>query len=141
MSKEINIAYSTVKSEVLRLSEYIGLKAGAFDKLRAIDEDNDQLKHWADEGMTIVGTVLDRVIAKKVTWNAESTPNNWTLTLSHENDNSALLQGAIERVVETHIITRWLKLVAPQLVEAYTGDFIQARDELTRLAYFREMPK
>lgn len=139
MSKEINIAYSTVKSEVLRLSEYIGLKAGAFDKLRAIDEDNDQLKHWADEGMTIVGTVLDRVIAKKVTWS--STNSKWTLTLSHENDNIDLVQGAIERVVETHIITRWLKLVAPQLVEAYTGDFIQARDELTRLAYFREMPK
>lgn len=139
MSKEINIAYSTVKSEVLRLSEYIGLKAGAFDKLRAIDEDNDQLKHWADEGMTIVGTVLDRVIAKKVTWS--STNSQWTLTLSHENDNIDLVQGAIERVVETHIITRWLKLVAPQLVEAYTGDFIQARDELTRLAYFREMPK
>lgn len=139
MAQPINIAYSTVKSEVLRLSEYIGLKAGAFDKLRAIDEDNDQLKHWADEGMTIVGTVLDRVIAKKVTWS--STNSQWTLTLSHENDNLALLQGAIERVVETHIITRWLKLVAPQLVEAYTGDFIQARDELTRLAYFREMPK
>ena len=139
MAEPINIAYSTVKSEVLRLSEYIGLKAGAFDKLRAIDEDNDQLKHWADEGMTIVGTVLDRVIAKKVTWKA--TDSKWELTLSHENDNIALLQGAIERVVETHIITRWLKLVAPQLVEAYTGDFIQARDELTRLAYFREMPK
>ena len=139
MAEPINIAYSTVKSEVLRLSEYIGLKAGAFDKLRAIDEDNDQLKHWADEGMTIVGTVLDRVIAKKVTWS--STNSQWTLTISHENDNIDLLQGAIERVVETHIITRWLKLVAPQLVEAYTGDFIQARDELTRLAYFREMPK
>ena len=139
MAEPINIAYPTVKSEVLRLSEYIGLKAGAFDKLRAIDEDNDQLKHWADEGMTIVGTVLDRVIAKKVTWS--STNSQWTLTLSHENDNIDLLQGAIERVVETHIITRWLKLVAPQLVEAYMGDFIQARDELTRLAYFREMPK
>ena len=139
MAEPINIAYSTVKSEVLRLSEYIGLKAGAFDKVRAIDEDNDQLKHWADEGMTIVGTVLDRVIAKKVTWS--STNSQWTLTLSHENDNIDLVQGAIERVVETHIITRWLKLVAPQLVEAYMGDFIQARDELTRLAYFREMPK
>ena len=137
--QSISITYSTVKSEVLRLSEYIGLKAGAFDKLRAIDEDNDQLKHWADEGMTIVGTVLDRVIAKKTEWDGNNSA--WTLILAHENDNSVLLQGAIERVVEAHIITRWLKLVAPQLVEAYTSDFVQARDELMRLAYFREMPK
>lgn len=133
------IKYSDVHQEVLRLTEYIGMKAGAFDKLRAIEEDKEQLHKWWLDGLVIVGTVLDRIIVRPTLVDAAS--DSATFELQYKNDNSALLAESAARVVALHIVVRWLQLVAPALVEAYTADFAQARDELTRLAYFREMPK
>ncbi len=133
------IKYSDVHQEVLRLTEYIGMKAGAFDKLRAIEEDKEQLHKWWLDGLVIVGTVLDRIIVRPTLVDAAS--DSATFELQYKNDNSALLAEAAARVVALHIVVRWLQLVAPALVEAYTADFAQARDELMRLAYYREMPK
>ena len=133
------IKYSDVHQDVLRLTEYIGMKAGAFDKLRAIEEDKEQLHKWWLDGLVIVGTVLDRIIVRPTLVDAAS--DSATFELQYKNDNSALLAEAAARVVVLHIVVRWLQLVAPALVEAYTADFAQARDELTRLAYYREMPK
>ena len=135
----VTLTFEQVKQEVLRLSEYIGKKAGAFDKLRAIEEDSEQLHKWWNDGLVIVATALDRIIVRPMLVDAAS--DSATFELQYKNDNSALLAEAAARVVALHIVVRWLKLVAPALVEAYTADFAQARDELMRLAYYREMPK
>lgn len=135
----VTLTFEQVKQEVLRLSEYIGKKAGAFDKLRAIEEDSEQLHKWWHDGLVIVATALDRIIVRPTLVDAAS--DSATFELQYKNDNSTLLAEAAARVVALHIVVRWLKLVAPALVEAYTADFVQARDELMRLAYYREMPK
>lgn len=135
----LTLTYEQVRQEVLRLTEYIGLKAGAFDKLRAIEEDKEQLHKWWLDGLVIVGTVLDRLLVKPTLMGTSS--DSITYTLQYKNDNNALLAESAARVVALHIVVRWLKLVAPQLVEAYTADFVQAREELMRLAYYREMPR
>ena len=135
----VTLTYEQVHQDVLRLSEYIGKKAGAFDKLRAIEEDKEQLHKWWLDGLVIVGTVLDRLLVRPT--QIDTSADIATYTLQYKNDNSALLAESAARVVALHIVVRWLKLVAPQLVEGYTADFVQARDELARLAYYREMPK
>lgn len=135
----LTLTYEQVRQEVLRLTEYIGLKAGAFDKLRAIEEDKEQLHKWWLDGLVIVGTVLDRLLVRPT--QIDTSADSATYTLQYKNDNSALLAESAARVVALHIVVRWLKLVAPQLVEAYTADFVQAREELMRLAYYREMPR
>lgn len=135
----VTLTYEQVHQEVLRLTEYIGMKAGAFDKLRAIEEDKEQLHKWWLDGLVIVGTVLDRLLVRPT--QIDTSADSATYTLQYKNDNSALLAESAARVVALHIVVRWLKLVAPQLVEGYTADFVQARDELTSLAYYREMPK
>lgn len=135
----LTLTFEKVKQDVLRLSEYIGLKAGAFDKLRAIEEDKEQLHKWWLDGLVIVGTVLDRLLVRPTLM--DTSADSATYTLQYKNDNSALLAELAARVVALHIVVRWLKLVAPQLVEAYTADFVQAREELMRLAYYREMPR
>ncbi len=135
----VTLTFEQVKQEVLRLSEYIGKKAGAFDKLRAIEEDSEQLHKWWHDGLAIVATALDRIIVRPSLVDVAS--DSATFELQYKNDNSALLAESAARVVALHIVVRWLQLVAPALVEAYTADFAQARDELMRLAYYREMPK
>lgn len=135
----VSLTYEQVHQEVLRLTEYIGAKAGAFDNLRAIEEDKEQLHKWWLDGLVIVGTALDRIIVRPTLVDVAS--DSATFELQYKNDNSALLGESAARVVALHIVVRWLKLVAPQLVEGYTADFVQARDELARLAYYREMPK
>lgn len=135
----VTLTFEQVKQEVLRLSEYIGKKAGAFDKLRAIEEDSEQLHKWWHDGLVIVATALDRIIVRPTL--VDVTSDSATFELQYKNDNSALLAEAAARVVALHIVVRWLQLVAPALVEAYTADFAQAHDELMRLAYYREMPK
>ena len=146
MANPIAISYSTVKREVRRLSEDIGLKAGGFDKLRVIDEDDEQLLYWYKEGLALVGNILDRIIKGKVLIVTSPAPtgmevNDARITLSNLNDNESLLTDAIQKVLVSDIIVHWLKLVAPQLVDAYFVDLAHARDNLLRLAYFREMPK
>lgn len=135
----VTLTFEQVKQEVLRLSEYIGKKAGAFDKLRAIEEDSEQLHKWWHDGLVIVATALDRIIVHPTL--VDVTSDSATFELQYKNDNTALLAESAARVVALHIVVRWLELVAPALVEAYTADFAQARDELMRLAYYREMPK
>lgn len=135
----VTLTFEQVKQEVLRLSEYIGKKAGAFDKLRAIEEDSEQLHKWWHDGLVIVATALDRIIVHPTL--VDATSDSATFELQYKNENTVLLAEAAARVVALHIVVRWLKLVAPALVEAYTADFAQARDELMRLAYYREMPK
>lgn len=134
--KSVTIKYSEVKRDVLRLSEYVGLKSGMYDRIRAIDNDDEQLRYWYHDGLSGVCVLLDRVLHGKVV-DGDVT----TLTLSHENDISGSVDGLVRRMIVTHIIIRWLKLVAPQLVEPYAADYVQQREELSRMVYFREMPK
>lgn len=137
--KTISISFGDVKTRVLRLSEYVGLKAGAYDKLRAIDSDAEQLKLWYHDGLALAGVLLDRVIGRATT--IDETNGNATFTLVTVNDNLALVKSALEEFVSSHIIVRWLELVAPQLLEMYTGNFKQAEQTLLRLCYYREMPR
>lgn len=134
--KSVTIKYSEVKRDVLRLSEYVGLKSGMYDRIRAIDNDDEQLRYWYHDGLAGVCVLLDRVLHEKVVDGDET-----TLTLSHDNDISGAVDGLVRRMIVTHIIIRWLKLVAPQLVEPYAADYVQQREELSRMVYFREMPK
>ena len=137
--KSLSISFSKVKTDVLRLSEYIGLKAGAFDKLRAIDSDNDQLLYWFKDGLTLVGVLLDRVIGKMVDY--DSSAGTAVISFRVTNDNFPFVEEAVERVIAYHIITRWLQLVAPNLLEMYVVNYRQAEQSLLQLCYFREMPK
>lgn len=134
--KSVTIRYSEVKRDVLRMSEYVGLKSGSYDRIRAIDNDDEQLRYWYHDGLAGVCVLLDRALHGKVVDGDEA-----TLTFAHDNDISDGVGSLARRMIVTHIIVRWLKLVAPQLAEQYASDYIQQREELSRMVYYREMPK
>lgn len=134
----IDINYDNIHSEVLRLSEYIAAKAKDYDGLRAIDEDKDQLQSWYFDGLTAVNIILDRVIAKKISF--ERISGNAQITFRIDNDSIQFVLPAIEEFLKYHIIVGWLKLVAPALVPQYQQDEMSRQQELMQLCYFREMP-
>lgn len=135
----ITINYNDIHSEVLRLSEYIAAKAKDYDGLRAIDEDKEQLRSWYYDGLTIANIILDRVIAKRITFNRITSEAQ--ITLRNLNDSAALVKPALEEMLKYHIIVGWLKLVAPALVQQYQTDEQARQQELMNLCYYREMPK
>ena len=135
----IAISYDDIHSEVLRLSEYIATKAKDYDGLRAIDEDQEQLRSWYYDGLTIANIILDRVIAKRITFDRMT--GEAQITLRTFNDSVALVKPALEQMLQYHIIVGWLKLVAPALVPQYQADEQSRQQELMNLCYYREMPK
>ncbi len=135
----LSITYGNVKRDVLRMSEYVGLKSGAHDQLRAIDSDDEQLRFWYREGLSLVGVLLDRLLDRRVS--IDDVSDTATFVFSHVNDNLPQYEGAIQRVVVLHILVHWLKLVAPSLLSAYESDLRDSEQSLLRMCYFREMPK
>ena len=133
---EVTISYSAVKREVRRMSEYIGLKAGAFDKLRALEKDDEQLRRWHEDGVAVVCALLDRV-TESVT---RQDDGDVVLHLSVSNASAPLVADALRSAVSCHVLVRWLKLVAPSLVEVYAADEARSLETLGRLCYYREMP-
>lgn len=135
----ITLRYADVKRDVLRLSEYAGRKAGQYDRLRAIDEDDEQLRRWYADGLVLVGHVLDRLLPRTVSSGGEG--GEHVLTLSGTTAQPELLSDAVREMVVSNILYRWVKLVAPPLAESYMADLAQAKDKLERIAYYRKMPQ
>ena len=133
----IDITYSAVAEEVKRQLEYIGLKSGAYDKIRAIDEDKDQLEYWYINGVAIVGVVLDRLITKK----QESDGGRYIFTVACDNARKDMIQKVAIRYIAAHMLVKWLQITAPELLQLHTTDEAEMMKELERLAYYREMPK
>lgn len=135
----IGIKYDDIHNEVLRLSEYIAAKAKDYDGLRAIDEDKEQLRSWFLDGLSIANILLDRVIAKRITFT--SVTDEVQITLRSHNDAVELVKPALEQMLQYHIIVGWLKLVAPALAPQYQADEQARQQEIMNMCYYREMPK
>jgi len=167
---ELVITYSEVAKQVRRTLEYEGKKNGAFDQVRAIEQDKEKLLQYWHDGLTEVNNLLDRVIVRFATKELvedddevdcdvdlsagmhEDTDEDEEdyfaeideaayITLSSNNDGvKPLLRKAILKVLETHIVSRWLSIVSPDMLVKYDGRMAEELDRLQRLAYYREMP-
>ena len=136
---KITISYNDVETAVRQATEYEGAKNGAFNALRALREDSAQLKHWYNEGVSIVCVLLDRLITKKVQPNAVS--GDYEITLDVSNDNAPLISDTISHVVISHVLYKWLRLMVPDKSAYYKNDEGEQMESLKRMCYYREMPK
>jgi len=63
------------------------------------------------------------------------------IDLTVANDTAPIqLRLAIMRDMVSHIIVQWLRIVLPEFVQKYQSDEQVAHEQLSRMAYFREMP-
>lgn len=135
----IEISYNDVVTSAIRDTEYIGTKIGAYDKMRATIDDEEQLKHWFVDGLSAVSVVLNRLIASRV--KPTLLDDGYTLVLKNVNMESDLLKSAVEMCIEQHIVACWLKLFDVKMAQVYREREIEKLEELKQLAYYREMPR
>ncbi len=136
---EVKISFNDVFTEVRRNTEVLGQKFGAYDKIRAVEEDGEQMMPWFNDGLSVVGMLLDRLITKPVA--PVSDNGDTTFYLNVKNNNSAQVKGCIERLVTVHMVSLWLEATAPELVQTSKLEEQNLSQQLVQLAYYREMPK
>lgn len=136
---EIRISFNEVFNEVRRNTEVLGQKAGAYDRVRAVKEDDEQMLPWFHDGISFVGVLLDRLNAKPVSIVPDK--ENATFYLNVTNNNRAQLKDCITRLVTVHMVSLWLEAVAPELVQTSKAEEQNLSQQLVRLAYYREMPR
>lgn len=137
--KSITIKFSDVFNEVKRTTEYIGQKNEAYDKLRMLDVDDEQMMQWFADGMSHVGIILDRLLSKRI--QTSFITGEATMVLNIGNNNQEQVKDCIIRVVSMHMLNAWLEIVAPELLQLYKAEEQQLSQELMQLAYYREMPR
>lgn len=132
----IRINKEMVLQEVRRMSEYVGLKSGSYDRVRMTRRDEAQASMWITDAMSGLLPVLDRVTRGVV----EDDGSELVLRLDVRNSAAEQLQRLAERYASAVVLARWLRLVAPELTEVYAADEQRLLQELLNVAYFREMP-
>lgn len=135
----ITIKFSDVFTKVQRSAEYLGQKNNAYDNLRIIDYDDEQLLEWYSEAMVSVGTALDRLLTKRIA-NSPKT-NDVSLSLNISNNNAALVKDCVENFAAAHIFRMWVELVLPEYIEVSRSAEQERKQELLQIAYYREMPR
>lgn len=137
--KTITVKFDDVFTDVCRSSEYIGAKLGVYDKVRVTEYDNEQMMQWFSDAMANVGVILDRLLARKIT--TSFITGEATMTLNVQNSNMEQIKDCITRVATAHMLSLWLEITAPELVQTAKLEEQQLSQQLMRLAYYREMPR
>lgn len=67
--------------------------------------------------------------------------DSYTFSLNvHNSASSVLLKNTMQRRVVSTMMIMWLRVVSPELLTKYQNEEQRCDSQLTRLAYFREMP-
>lgn len=135
----ITIGFKNVFDTVQRNAEYLAAKNDAYDKLRIIEYDDEQMLQWFADGMAAVGNILDRLLAKRI--KTSFTTGVSELSLNIANNNSAQIKDCIESFVASHMYRMWVELVLPQYTEIPRLNEQERMRELLQIAYYREMPR
>lgn len=135
----ITIDFKDVFEAVRRSAEYLGQKNNAYDKLRVVEYDDEQMLQWFADGMVSVGNILDRLLAKRITTSFATGEAKLFLNIS--NNNSEQIKDCIESYVAAHMFRMWVEMVFPEYLEAPRYDEQERMRDLLQIAYYREMPR
>lgn len=159
----ITLTYEDCAKDMRRAIEYEGHKSGNYDALRAIVNDRAQLLEFWQDAITDINNILDKVVVSLTDTTAYSDVNesdeedldfglnvtdsdsgnsdSYTFTLNvHNSATPMLLKSTMQRRVVATMMIMWLKIVSPELLTKYQNEEQRCDNQLTRLAYFREMP-
>ena len=159
----ITLTYEDCAKDMRRAIEYEGHKSGNYDALRAIVNDRAQLLGFWQDAVEDINNILDKVVVHitdttaysddggsdddnldfgaNVTDSDGAKSDSYTLTLDvHNSATPVLLSKTIQRRVVATMMIMWLRIVSPDLLAKYQNEEQRCDSQLTRLAYFREMP-
>lgn len=159
----ITLTYEECAVEMRRAIEYEGHKSGNYDVLRAIVNDRAQLLGFWQDAIADINNILDKVIVHVTDTTAYSddgendgedldfglnvmdsgsgNSDSYTFTLNvHNSATPVLLKDTMKRRVVSTMMIMWLRIVSPELLAKYQNEEQRCDNQLTKLAYFREMP-
>lgn len=159
----ITLTYEDCAKDMRRAIEYEGHKSGNYDALRAIVNDRAKLLEFWQDAVDDLNNILDKVVVHITDTTAYSDDgesdeddldfgvnvmdsgnvksDSYTFTLNvHNSATPVLLAKTIQRRVVVTMMIMWLRIVSPELLAKYQTEEQRCTDQLTRLAYFREMP-
>ena len=159
----ITLTYEDCAKDMRRAIEYEGHKSGNYDALRAIVNDRAQLLEFWQDAISDINNILDKVVLHitdttaysdgdegdeddlefglNVTDGDNGNSDSYTFTLNvHNSATPVLLKNTMQRRVVATMMIMWLRIVSPELLTKYQNEEQRCDSQLTRLAYFREMP-
>ena len=159
----ITLTYEDCAKDMRRAIEYEGHKSGNYDALRAIVNDRAQLLGFWQDAIDDINNTLDKVVVHitdttayidgddndddnlefgvNVTDSGNGQSDSYTFTLNvHNSATPVLLKNTMQRRVVVTMMIMWLRIVSPELLNKYQNEEQRCDNQLTRLAYFREMP-
>lgn len=129
---EITIDKVEVLQDVKREAEYIGSKRGDYDKLRAIDADDELLRRWISEACLSIESELRDVGGPGI-----AAGSVWVLRIHNENGRGTWASATAQSYVESRVLVNWLQMVAPDQAEVYALRAAEKLGELKKLVYYR----
>lgn len=159
----ITLTYEDCAEDMRRAIEYEGHKSGNYDALRAIVNDRAQLLVFWQDAIDDINNILDKAIIHitdttaysdgdednednlefgvNVTDGGNVKSDSYTFTLNvHNSATQVLLKNTMQRRVVATMMIMWLRIVSPELLTKYQNEEQRCDNQLTKLAYFREMP-
>jgi len=159
----ITLTYEDCAKDMRRAIEYEGHKSGNYDALRAIVNDRAQLLGFWQDAIDDINNTLDKVVAHitdttayidgddndednlefgvNVSDDGNVKSDSYTFTLNVRNSATpVLLKNTMQRRVVATMMIMWLRIVSPELLNKYQNEEQRCDNQLTKLAYFREMP-
>lgn len=159
----ITLTYENCAEDMRRAIEYEGHKSGNYDALRAIVNDRVKLLEFWQDAIDDINNILDKVVVHitdtsayssdgesdeddldfgvNVTDSDNANSDSYTFTLNvHNSATPVLLTKTMQRRVVATMMIMWLRIVSPELLAKYQTEEQRCTDQLSRLAYFREMP-
>ena len=159
----ITLTYEDCAKDMRRAIEYEGHKSGNYDALRAIVNDRAQLLGFWQDAVGDINNILDKVIVHiadttaysddvdgddedlefglNVMGSGSGNSDSYTFTLNvHNSATPVLLKNTMQRRVVATMMIMWLRIVSPDLLSKYQTEEQRCDIQLTKLAYFREMP-
>ena len=158
----ITLTYEDCAEDMRRAIEYEGHKSGNYDALRAIVNDRAKLLEFWQDAVDDINNILDKVIVGITDTTARSNEgdeglefglnvmdsdsdsvksDSYTFTLNvHNSATPVLLKNTMQRRVVATMMIMWLRIVSPELLTKYQNEEQRCDKQLTKLAYFREMP-
>lgn len=159
----ITLTYEDCALDMRRAIEYEGHKSGNYDALRAIVNDRAKLLEFWQDAVDDINNILDKVIVRITDTTAYSEDgesddedldfglnvmdgdnaksDSYTITLDiHNSATPVLLKKTVQRRVVATMMIMWLRIVSPELLTKYQNEEQRCDNQLSRLAYFREMP-
>ena len=161
----ITLTYEDCAEDMRRAIEYEGHKSGNYDALRAIVNDRVKLLEFWQDAIDDINNILDKVVIHitdntaysndgdedgdednlefgvNVTDSDNVKSDSYTFTLNVRNSATpVLLKNTMQRRVVATMMIMWLRIVSPELLTKYQNEEQRCDNQLTKLAYFREMP-